>query len=164
MAIYLSLEVEVENFTISTPLHMRPLFLFKSEKKRNRWGRAWETFFFIWPKWNRIEPGHEKTQQKKPKQMASLCPWQLRSVSPRAESADEDLHFFSVLYLALCLMGNFLLFFVNCRFFFKNLLFSNNDFRNNIQVSNSLDPDQAGHFVRPDLGPKQRLSADCTRR
>ena len=29
-------------------------------------------------------------------------------------------------------------------------------------MSNSLDPDQAGHFVRPDLGPNclQRLSAD----
>ena len=31
-----------------------------------------------------------------------------------------------------------------------------------IWVSNSLDPDQARHFVRPDLGPNclQRLSAD----
>ena len=31
-----------------------------------------------------------------------------------------------------------------------------------IKVSNSLDPDQARHFVRPDLGPKslQRLSVD----
>ena len=31
-------------------------------------------------------------------------------------------------------------------------------------VSNSLDPDQARHFVGPDLGPKclQRLSADMT--
>ena len=30
------------------------------------------------------------------------------------------------------------------------------------RVSNSLDPDQAHHFVRPDLGPNclQRLSAD----
>ena len=30
----------------------------------------------------------------------------------------------------------------------------------------SLDPDQAGHFVRPDLGPNclQRLSADDTSR
>ena len=29
-------------------------------------------------------------------------------------------------------------------------------------MSNSLDPDQARHFVRPDLGPNclQRLSAD----
>ena len=29
-------------------------------------------------------------------------------------------------------------------------------------MSNSLDPDQAGHFVGPDLGPKclQRLSVD----
>ena len=35
-------------------------------------------------------------------------------------------------------------------------------FFNNIRVSNSLDPDQARHFVGPDLGPNclQRLSAD----
>ena len=33
-------------------------------------------------------------------------------------------------------------------------------------MSNSLDLDQARHFVRPDLGPNclQRLSADDTRR
>ena len=37
-------------------------------------------------------------------------------------------------------------------------------FRNSIRVSNSLDPDQARHFVRSDLGPNclQRLSADGT--
>ena len=36
------------------------------------------------------------------------------------------------------------------------------DFFNTIQVSNSLDPDQAWHFVGPDLGPNwlQRSSAD----
>ena len=36
------------------------------------------------------------------------------------------------------------------------------DFFNTIQVSNSLDPDQALHFVGPDLGPNclQKLSAD----
>ena len=36
------------------------------------------------------------------------------------------------------------------------------DFFNTIWVSNSLDPDQAGHFVGPDLVPNclQRLSAD----
>ena len=35
-------------------------------------------------------------------------------------------------------------------------------FFNNILVSNSLDPDQAQHFVGPDLSPNclQRLSAD----
>ena len=33
-----------------------------------------------------------------------------------------------------------------------------------MRVSNSLDPDQARHFVVPDLGPNcfQRLSADDT--
>ena len=36
------------------------------------------------------------------------------------------------------------------------------DVFNTIQVSNSLDPDQARHFVWPDLGPNclQRLSAE----
>ena len=36
------------------------------------------------------------------------------------------------------------------------------DFFNTIRQSNSLDPDQARHFVGPDLGPNclQRLSAD----
>ena len=36
------------------------------------------------------------------------------------------------------------------------------DFFNTFRVSNSLDPDQARHFVGPDLGPNclQRLSAD----
>ena len=36
------------------------------------------------------------------------------------------------------------------------------DFFNTIRVSISLDPDQARHFVGPDLGPNclQRLSAD----
>ena len=36
------------------------------------------------------------------------------------------------------------------------------DFINTIRVSNNLDPDQALHFVGPDLGPNymQRLSAD----
>ena len=35
---------------------------------------------------------------------------------------------------------------------------------NTIRVSNSLDPDQARHFVGPDLGPNclQRLSAAAT--
>ena len=34
--------------------------------------------------------------------------------------------------------------------------------RNTIRVSDSLDPDQARHFVGPELGPNclQRLSAD----
>ena len=49
--------------------------------------------------------------------------------------------------------------------FFQDQLFEN-PFRNTIRVSNSLDPDQAQHFVRPDLGPNclQRLSADDSSR
>ena len=43
--------------------------------------------------------------------------------------------------------------------FFSKSTFSKNSYRNTISVSNSLDPDQAWHFVRPDLGPNclQRL-------
>ena len=43
----------------------------------------------------------------------------------------------------------------------NNLIFSKY-FRNTIRVSNILDPDQAKHFVVPDLGPNilQRLTAD----
>ena len=39
------------------------------------------------------------------------------------------------------------------------------DFFNTIRVSNNLDPDQARHFVGPDLGPNclQILSADNKR-
>ena len=49
--------------------------------------------------------------------------------------------------------------------YFQNQLFSKNPFRNIICVSNRLDPDQARHFVGPDLDPKrlQKLSADNTR-
>ena len=47
--------------------------------------------------------------------------------------------------------------------FFK-ITFFRKSFRNTIRVSNSLNPDQAQHFVGPDLGPNclQRLSADDT--
>ena len=39
-----------------------------------------------------------------------------------------------------------------------------NYIRNTIIMSNSLDPDEARHFVGPDLGPNccQKLSADNT--
>ena len=51
-------------------------------------------------------------------------------------------------------------------FFFFKSTFPKNSFRNIIRVSNSLDPDQAQHFVGPDLGPNclKNLSADNTRR
>ena len=52
-------------------------------------------------------------------------------------------------------------FLLSVDFFFK-LSFSKNYCRNTIRVSNSLDPDQAQHLVRPDLGPNclRRLSSD----
>ena len=37
--------------------------------------------------------------------------------------------------------------------FFSESTFSKKSFRNTIRVSNSLDTDQAQHFVWPDLGP-----------
>ena len=53
---------------------------------------------------------------------------------------------------------------VVCGFFFQNHLFFFYFYRNNIRVSNSLCPDQAPHFVEPDLGPNylEMLSADGT--
>ena len=49
---------------------------------------------------------------------------------------------------------------LSAAFFFKINL--KKKFRNTIRVLNNLDPDQARHFVVPDLGPNclQRLSAD----
>ena len=52
----------------------------------------------------------------------------------------------------------------NLSCFFSKSTFSKISFRNTTIVSNSLDPDQARHFVGPDLGPNclQKLSADDT--
>ena len=52
----------------------------------------------------------------------------------------------------LCLLGNFACFFVVCWYFSKST-FTKIYFSNTIWVSNSLAPDQARHFVGPDLGP-----------
>ena len=51
-------------------------------------------------------------------------------------------------------------------YLFSKSDFSKKSFRNNIRVSNSLDPDQARLFVEPDLVPDylQKLSADDNRR
>ena len=50
--------------------------------------------------------------------------------------------------------------------FFSKLLFRKNSFRDRIRASNSLDPNHAGHAVRPDLGPNclLKVSADNTKR
>ena len=60
-------------------------------------------------------------------------------------------------------VSNFAYSFVAADFFSKST-FSKKNFRNTIRVSYSLDPDQAPHFVGPDLSPNclQRLSADNT--
>ena len=42
-------------------------------------------------------------------------------------------------------------------FFFSKSTFSKKKIRITIRVSNSLDPDQARHFVGPDLGPNSLL-------
>ena len=61
--------------------------------------------------------------------------------------------------------GKFFILFCRLLIFFK-ITYLKKIFMNTIKVSNSLDPDQARHFVRPDLGPNclQRLSADDTSR
>ena len=48
--------------------------------------------------------------------------------------------------------------------FFPKSKFMKNSFMNTIRVSNSLDPDQDGHSVDPELGPNflQRLPVDIT--
>ena len=63
--------------------------------------------------------------------------------------------------LTLCPLGVFPALLSSADFFSKST-FSKNSFRNTIRVSNSLDPDQARHFVGPDLGPNclQKLSED----
>ena len=62
------------------------------------------------------------------------------------------------------MLGNFSWFFVICWLVSKST-FSKHFFFAMPSVSNSLDPDQAQHFVGPDLGPKylQMLSAEDTR-
>ena len=54
--------------------------------------------------------------------------------------------------------GNFFMLFCRLLFFFK--------IKSNIRVSNSMDTDQARHFVGPDLGHKclQKLKTDNTSR
>ena len=49
--------------------------------------------------------------------------------------------------------------------FFSKSTFMKNSFRNTIRLSNTLDSDQARHFVGLDLGSNclQRLSADDTK-
>ena len=64
-----------------------------------------------------------------------------------------------------CMLGNFeCFFFLSSVDFFKDQLFLKKSFRNTIRVSNSLHPDQARHFVEPDLDPNcfQKLSAEDT--
>ena len=53
-----------------------------------------------------------------------------------------------------------------CLLIFFKINFFENSFRNTIWMSNRLNPDQAPHFVRPDLGQicLQRLWADHTGR
>ena len=59
-------------------------------------------------------------------------------------------------------LANF--FYEFCRLLIFKIRFFEQYFRNTIRVSNTLDPDQARHFVGPYLGPNclQMLSADNT--
>ena len=71
--------------------------------------------------------------------------------------------FFLVYGLTLGHLGNFYAF-LSSADLFQNQFFFKTSFRNTIRVSNKLDPDQARHFVGPDLGPNclQKSSADDT--
>ena len=67
--------------------------------------------------------------------------------------------------ITLCILGNFCLHF--CRLLnFSKSTFSKNSFWTIIRMSDSLDSDQARHFVGPDLGLNclQKLSSDDTSR
>ena len=70
----------------------------------------------------------------------------------------------SLIFITLCMLGNFSCFFVVCCLFnLSKLTFSKNSFSmfgNTITVSNSLDSGQDRHSVGPDLHPNclQRLS------
>ena len=57
-----------------------------------------------------------------------------------------------VLRINMASVDNFPLFLSSADFFSKTT-FSKISFRNTIRVSHSLDPDQAQHFVGPDLVP-----------
>ena len=49
--------------------------------------------------------------------------------------------------------GRFLCLLSSAYFFFKIFYFEKRHFGKTIRVPNSSDPDQARHFVRPELGP-----------
>ena len=53
----------------------------------------------------------------------------------------------ALLSLARCLLGN-----CACLLSSADFFLNQNSFRNTIRVSNSLDPEQARHFVEPVLG------------
>ena len=53
-----------------------------------------------------------------------------------------------------CMLGNFECFLLSSADFFSDQLFPKKSFMNSFSMSYSLDPDQARHFVGPDLGPK----------
>ena len=55
-------------------------------------------------------------------------------------------HVIHISNLSLCMLFHYFLFIFKIKFFVIS-------FRNTIRVSNSLDPDQASHFVGPDLDP-----------
>ena len=52
-----------------------------------------------------------------------------------------------LIWLTLCMLGNFACIFVDC-WFFQNQYFPKISFKNNIRVSKSFDPDQAQGIVR----------------
>ena len=64
-------------------------------------------------------------------------------------------HYFAiVLYLSICMLGNYSCFYFRLLTFLKNKVFKNKPPRTTIRVSNSLDPDEDGHSVGLHLGSK----------
>ena len=70
----------------------------------------------------------------------------------------SDIHVFTAAKM-------FMPFLSSTEFFFK-ILFVSKFYRTTMRMSNILDPDQARHFVGPNLGPNclQKLSANDPRR
>ena len=92
-----------------------------------------------------------------------LMPKWLRGVARLIMKGDQKVKKKKRLFsLTHCILGNFACFFYLLMFFKFN--FFEKFFHEYHQSVKNLDPDQAQHFVGPDLGPKclQKLPADDT--
>ena len=79
--------------------------------------------------------------------------WNQTTELPGIQKGTSHFNLFCRTRVSSLPFGYFSCAFVVCWFFFSKSTFSKNSFRSIIRVSNSLDPDQAGQFVGPNLGP-----------